>query len=118
VAREAGVSPGAPYHHFPDRASLLAVLSAQGHQLLARELAARAAADTPVHALTGLIRAYVDFAHRNPAYFWLMFRPELSESQKHPDAKAAEEASSASLDETVADCVRAGVIAAGQVELL
>src|SRR5215471_10104805 len=48
VARDAGVSPGAPYHHFPDRASLLAALSARGYQLLASELAAaKAAASTP-----------------------------------------------------------------------
>lgn len=40
VAREPGVSPGAPYHHFPDRASLLAALAVQGYQLLARELTA------------------------------------------------------------------------------
>lgn len=119
VAREAGVSPGAPYHHFPDRASLLAALSAQGYQLLAGELAAaRDAASTPVQALTALLRAYVTFAQRHPAYFRIMFRPELSEPQKHPDAKAAEEAAEAILDETVADCVRAGVIPAHQADAL
>ena len=119
VAREAGVSPGAPYHHFPDRASLLAALAARGYQELARELAdARSAARTPVQALTALIRAYVTFAQRNPAYFRLMFRPELSEQQKHPDAKAAEEAASACLEETVADCVHAGVIPAPQADAL
>jgi AcrR family transcriptional regulator len=119
VAREAGVSPGAPYHHFPDRASLLAALSAQGFQLLARELAvARAAADTPVRALTALIRAYVAFAQQHPAYFRIMFRPELSEPQKHPDAKAAEDAAAACLEETVAECVRAGVIPAAQADEL
>ena len=119
VARAAGVSPGAPYPHFPDRASLLAALSARGYQLLAHELTtARAAATTPVQALTALIHAYVIFAHENPAYFRLMFRPELSEPQKHPDAKAAEDAASACLDETVADCVRAGVIPAGQADAL
>lgn len=119
VAREAGVSPGAPYHHFPDRASLLAALSAQGYQLLAGELAAaRDAASTPVQALTSLLRAYVTFAQRHPAYFRIMFRPELSEPQKHPDAKAAEEAAEAILDETVADCVRAGVIPAHQADAL
>lgn len=119
VAREAGVSPGAPYHHFPDRASLLAALSAQGFQLLAGELAAaRAAAGRPVQALTALIRAYVAFAQEHPAYFRLMFRPELSEPQKHPDAKAAEDAASACLEETVADCVCAGVIAAAQADEL
>jgi AcrR family transcriptional regulator len=119
VAREAGVSPGAPYHHFPDRASLLAALSAQGFQLLAGELAAaRAAADSPVRALTALIRAYVTFAQQNPAYFRLMFRPELSEPQKHPDAKVAEDAAAACLEETVAECVRAGVIPAAQADEL
>ncbi len=119
VAREAGVSPAAPYHHFPDRAALLAALSAQGYQLLARELAAaKAAAATPVQALTALIRAYVTFAQQNPAYFRLMFRPELSEPQKHPDAKAAEETAAVLLDETVAHCVRAGVIPAAQADAL
>ncbi len=119
VAREAGVSPAAPYHHFPDRAALLAALSAQGFQLLAGGLAAaRAAADSPVRALTAMIRAYVAFAQQNPAYFRLMFRPELSESHKHPDAKAAEDAASACLEETVADCVRAGVIPAAQADEL
>jgi AcrR family transcriptional regulator len=119
VARAAGVSPGAPYHHFPDRASLLAALSAQGFQLLAGELAAaRAAAATPAHALTALVRTYVTFAQQHPAYFRLMFRPELSEPQNHPDAKAAVDAASSSLEETVADCVRAGVIPAGQADAL
>jgi AcrR family transcriptional regulator len=111
VAREAGVSPGAPYHHFPDRASLLAALSAQGQQLLARELeAARDAASTPVRALTALIAAYVRFAQHHPGYFRLMFRPELSDPQKHPEAKLAEDAAGRCLEETVAECVRAGVI--------
>lgn len=119
VAREAGVSPGAPYHHFPDRAALLAALAAQGYQQLAAELAAaRAAAEGPVQALTALIRAYVNFGLRNPGYFRLMFRPELSEPRKHPDAKAAEEAASACLEETVADCVDAGIIPADQADPL
>ncbi len=119
VAREAGVSPGAPYHHFPDRASLLAALSAQGYQRLADQLvAARTAASSPIQALTALIRAYVTFAQQHPGYFRLMFRPELSEPRKHPDAKAAEDAASDCLDQAVTDCVRAGVIPAGQADAL
>ena len=115
LAREAGVSPGAPYHHFPDRASLLAALSAQGYQLLASELsAAKAAASTPVQALTELIAAYVSFAQHHAGYFRLMFRPELSKPQKHPDAKLAEDAASACLEEAVADCVRSGAVPAEQ----
>jgi AcrR family transcriptional regulator len=119
VAREAGVSPGAPYHHFPDRAALLAALSAQGFQVLAGDLAAaRAAAGNPIRALTALISAYVTFAQRHPAYFRLMFRPELSEPHKHPDVKAAEHAASSILKETVAGCASAGIIPAERTDAL
>ena len=37
VAREAGVSPGAPYHHFADRAALLTTIAARGYEQLIAE---------------------------------------------------------------------------------
>jgi AcrR family transcriptional regulator len=119
VAREAGVSPGAPYHHFADRGALLAALSAQGFRLLAEDMAAaRANAGSPVQALSAVIRAYVAFAQRHPAYFRLMFRPELSGWHKDPVVKAAVHDAERHLDETVADCARAGVLPAEQAEPL
>lgn len=125
VAREAGVSPGAPYHHFADRADLLAALSARGYQLLAADLAAArtegrtgTGAAPPVLALTGLMRRYVAFARREPAYFRLMFRPELSGAREHPGLKAAEHAAEAELEAAVVGCVDAGIIAADQAEAL
>ncbi|MEU8896723.1 TetR/AcrR family transcriptional regulator [Nocardia sp. NPDC048505] len=111
VAREAGVSTGAPYHHFADRAALLAALSANGFERLGAALAAaRATADTPLAALTALAEAYVRFSREQPAYFRLMFRPELSQPEKHPDAAVAGEAAFAVLADTVADCVAAGLV--------
>jgi AcrR family transcriptional regulator len=149
VAREAGVSSGAPYHHFADRADLLAALSARGYELLAADLAgarteARTEAGTevrtgtgtevrtgtgtevrtgtgtasPVMALTGLMRRYVAFAWREPGYFRLMFRPELSGSREHPALKAAEHAAERQLEGAVADCVAAGIVAADQAGAL
>jgi AcrR family transcriptional regulator len=119
VAREAGVSPGAPYHHFADRGALLAALSAEGFQLLARDMAAaKAGAGSPGQALGAVLRAYVAFAKRHPAYFRLMFRPELSGWHKDPAVKAAVHDAERHLDETVADCVRAGVIPAEQADPL
>src|SRR5258708_27647862 len=38
VAREAGVSPGAPYHHFADRSALLAAIAARGSERLEQRL--------------------------------------------------------------------------------
>ena len=119
VAREAGVSPGAPYHHFADRATLLAALSEQGFLMLAGEFAVARAATTgagggPAEVLGALVRGYVGFAQRQPAYFRLMFRPELFEPDSHPGVKAAEHAAEACLEETVADCVRAGLVPAAR----
>src|SRR5215468_2775580 len=67
VAREAGVSPGAPYHHFADRAALLAAITVRGSALLEQELRqARQQAPAPVKALGALIETYVRFAADNP----------------------------------------------------
>ena len=68
VAREAGVSPGAPYHHFADRSALLAAITVRGSALLERELhQARDQAATAAGALGALIETYVRFAGENPA---------------------------------------------------
>ena len=117
VAREAGVSPGAPYHHFKDRAAVLAALAAQGFRMLAEDLtAATAAATNPIESLSALIHAYVAFAQRQPAYFRLMFRPELSESRLDPEAKEAEHAAEAAFDSTITALVEAGIIAPAKAE--
>jgi AcrR family transcriptional regulator len=113
VARTAGVSPGAPYHHFPDRAALLTALADEGFRNLATALrAAQAAAATPAEALPAMIETYVHFAHDNPAHFQLMFRPELTQSHKSPKGEEAGEEAFAVLTDTVAACVDAGVLRA------
>ena len=113
VARAAGVSPGAPYHHFTDRAELLAALCVRGFELLGAELAAaRAAEPDPLRALTALADAYLGFARANPARFRLMFRPELFELDKHPDAATAGDCAYQVVTDTIADAVRAGALRA------
>jgi AcrR family transcriptional regulator len=114
VAREAGVSPGAPYHHFPDRAALLTAIAGEGFAMLEERLVdARAAAPSPSAALTALTETYVRFAHEQPAYFHLMFRPELAHPDKDEAAKEAADRSFQVLCDTVADCQRAGDVPAG-----
>jgi AcrR family transcriptional regulator len=106
VARTAGVSPGAPYHHFPDRAALLTALADEGFRLLAGTLtAAHEKAATPTKALEAILNAYVAFARENPAYFRLMFRPELTQPHKSATGAEAGEAAFAVLENTVAQCV-------------
>lgn len=119
VAREAGVSTGAPYHHFADRSALLAALSTQGFRRLGSDLAdARAAADSPLQALTAMAETYVRFSQENPGYFRLMFRPELSQPDKHPDARAAGDAAFDVLADTIAEAVAAGLLPADKADTL
>jgi AcrR family transcriptional regulator len=74
VAREAGVSPAAPYHHFKDKSELLVAVAREGWQELNAELEkARAAAPTPRAALTEIGVAYVRFARDNPAIYRIMY---------------------------------------------
>lgn len=114
VAREAGVSPGAPYHHFADRAALLAALSATGFDNLAQRLAtARDTAANPRSALLAMLDAYVEFAVDNRAHFQLMFRPELSLPDKHPDVQAAGDAAFRVLTDPLARWQSEGALPGG-----
>jgi len=109
VAREAGVSPGAPYYHFADRSALLAAIAVQGHQLLEQQLRrARAQAPSAARALAAMIEAYVAFARDHPAHVHLMLRGELARADKNPEMQAAGEGAIQLLTEVVQDCQREG----------
>jgi AcrR family transcriptional regulator len=77
IARRAGVSPGAPYHHFADKAALLTALSQRHLDELHRLFQTVVAADQdPLEQLQELGMLYVCYAVEHPAAFRLMFRPE------------------------------------------
>lgn len=77
VARRAGVSHGAPAHHFGDKAGLLTTLAIEGfHRFIAALSAARDAAPSAAQ-LSATGKAYVRFAVRHPAHFSVMFRSDI-----------------------------------------
>ena len=75
LAREVGVSHGAPRRHFPDRQALLDAVAEAGFDRLGAEL--RTAADGAGEEFEPRLRAtaatYVRFATRDPALLDLMF---------------------------------------------
>ena len=77
VARRAGVSHNAPYHHFGDRAALLRALGVRAMAALveAQEAAIDAALGAP-ERVRALGAAYVGYAAANPQAFALVFDPE------------------------------------------
>jgi AcrR family transcriptional regulator len=73
VAREAGVSPAAPYHHFKDKAELLDAVAEQGWQILDQMMAEAKAKAERKDKLNSLGIAYVCFARENPALYRVMY---------------------------------------------
>lgn len=90
VAREAGVSPTAPYRHFPDRDALESALAAQGLRDLLADLTRDREMPQTAEELADLGVAYVEFALRRPALFRLMFGNECDhELEERVQAAAA-----------------------------
>lgn len=73
VAREAGVSPAAPYHHFKDKAELLNAVAQEGWDMLSAQMATAKAASEGLEQLTALGTAYVLFARDHPALYRVMY---------------------------------------------
>jgi AcrR family transcriptional regulator len=73
VAREAGVSPAAPYHHFKDKAELLDAVAHEGWEVLGSQMAEAKSKVEGMQQLTALGIAYVCFARDNPALYRVMY---------------------------------------------
>ncbi len=87
IAREAGVSRAAPYHHFADREALLAAVAAEGFRALRAAMMERleAAAGTPLERMREMGVAYVVFAVRHPQLYRLMFGGEFRNRESHAE---------------------------------
>jgi AcrR family transcriptional regulator len=74
AARAAGVSPGAPYHHFEDKEALLAAVAEEGFDLfrVALRKAAERPAASPAERARNVGVAYVLFAVEHPTRFRVM----------------------------------------------
>jgi AcrR family transcriptional regulator len=89
VARRAGVSHAAPYHHFADRRALLAAVAAEGMALLREAVLVRASGsgqDAGARLLAAGA-AYVRFALQRQAIFRLIFSAELASREGLPELK-------------------------------
>ncbi|MCM2292118.1 TetR/AcrR family transcriptional regulator [Allorhizobium sp. BGMRC 0089] len=76
AAREAGVSHGAPAHHFGDVTGLLTALAALGFERLHAYLVTETSNADPLRFVKLLGHAYVRFALAHRGIFLLMFRSE------------------------------------------
>jgi AcrR family transcriptional regulator len=91
VARRTGVSPAAPYRHFPTRHALLKATAIRAAELLAADLQDTLTAhttDDPCEALAVTAGVYVRFVARHHAGFELIYADQLRDVSD-PDLAAA-----------------------------
>lgn len=114
LATLAGVSSGAPYHHFASREDLLVALATEGFELLAAALlhSRDGAANTAAARLQALGMAYIRFALTHTGHFKVMFRGEL-QGVSGSRLTAEGERAFGLLSEAVVQCQAAGVAPAG-----
>lgn len=91
VARAAGVSHAAPYHHFASLTELLAALAQRGFEALGAAMATAVSVPDTRERLLRVAQAYVAFARERPERFHLMFGPALASKEAHPALKLAAE---------------------------
>jgi len=89
VARAAGVSHGAPYHHFASLNELLAAVAQRGFETLGDAMAEAVAVPDTRERLLRVAQAYVACARARPERFRLMFGPLLASKDEHPALRAA-----------------------------
>lgn len=73
VAREAGVSPAAPYHHFKDKRELLNAIAREGFSRIRSAMAGAIGEAGAREKGSSMGAAYVEFAQTNPALYRVMF---------------------------------------------
>jgi len=119
LARDLGVSHGAPSRHFPDKQALLDGLAINGFEALRDELAAALLAAGPdatfIDKLTALAAVHVRFAVRNTALLTVMFAAKHS-LQAPAELRAAAERAFAAPLAAIGRGQEHGEVVAGPIE--
>jgi len=83
VARRAGVSRAAPYHHFKNKEAMLAAVARDGFERLAASMDVEE--NDGMAELEGCGRAYLAFALDNRMLYRLMFGTKVGNFEAHPE---------------------------------
>lgn len=103
VAKAAGVSHAAPYHHFAGLNELLAAVAERGFAALAEAMECASAAGDTRERLLHIAQAYVRCARSQPERFRLMFAPQLNQAGAFPALQAASQRAFAILTAAVCE---------------
>jgi AcrR family transcriptional regulator len=111
AARRAGVSPGAPFRHFPSRDALMQAVAAEAQRRFRAEIEAALAASPagdPLGRFRALGLAYLRWAMRNPTHFEVISSRRLFDHDRAAAVSSDNAELIALTERTLADAFAAG----------
>jgi len=121
AARRAGVSPGAPFRHFPTRTALMTAVAEESMRRFRAEIDAallEAPADQPLRRLRAIALAYLRWAMRNPAYFEVHSTQRLFDFDSATALHADDREIRAATHATVTEAARQGLLRSDDINLV
>ena len=125
AARRAGVSPGAPFRHFPSREALLAAVAQEAQRRFRQAIVdalAGVPATAPLERFRALGRGYLRWALHNPAHFAVISDGRLFDYEAPSAASATLRADNAEIIELsgrlLHEAAAQGLLRASEVRLL
>ena len=108
LAREANVSPTAPFRHFINKHALFAALATEGFEQLGERVTAVAQSSESVdQRLLAAAMTYIEFAQNNPVAYQLMFGAILGDFSEFEGLGAAASGAYEVLDKLLVEVVEA-----------
>jgi AcrR family transcriptional regulator len=99
LARQAGVTAAASYHHFENKSAVLDEVATAGFEGLEKALlVATHSAQNPADKLTQMVLAYLQFSSEHASHYQVMFPRGLGSSGERPLRTVAEAAFARLLD--------------------
>jgi AcrR family transcriptional regulator len=106
LARAAGVSVAAPYHHFEDKPALLAALALEGFERwLERATTCLASTNITPRHLEALAREWLRFASDLPAHYKVMFLADIGDRERFATLHETSGRGLTQLISAIAQCV-------------
>ncbi|MES2193378.1 MAG: TetR/AcrR family transcriptional regulator [Pseudomonadota bacterium] len=119
AARRAGVSPGAPFRHFPSRDALMTAVAGEAQQRFRAEISAALAEvpdSDPLARFRALGLAYLRWAMRNPAHFEIISSGQYFVHDKATDLSRDNAEVIDFTERTLADAYALGQLRSGDLK--
>lgn len=115
AAKRVGVSPGAPFRHFPTKTALMTAVAEQAMSRLTSmvDTGLAVAGDQPLERFEAIGRAYLDWALQNPTHFQIISSRTLIDFNGSERLRRDNDAIRHVMEDLLAEATRHGLLAAG-----